>query len=361
MQMTPEPPTIALALSAISVAAHNASNNEGSRMRKLCPAIIAIVLATCCFAALSNSASAQSCTCPGVGIRAEEAPPPLPDYDQPPLPAPGYMWTPGYWAWNNADYYWVPGTWVEPPHPDLLWTPGYWGFVNGFYVFNQGYWGPHVGFYGGVSYGFGYGGSGYQGGRWNNGAFFYNSSVNKLGGANIKNVYDEKVVTNNVTANHISFNGGKDGTVATPTAEEEAAAKEPHEKPTSLQAEHVRTASMNAASFASTNHGKPAVAATARPGALTSPDVIKANATDAPVSPPRAKGTVVPAKKLQKTPEKVDLKAEPKAEPKPVVVKPAKVVKPIPSVSKPKLPPPALQKPKPEKPKCGEPHEPACH
>jgi hypothetical protein len=30
-------------------------------------------------------------------------------------------------------------------------------------------------------------------------------------------------------------------------------------------------------------------------------------------------------------------------------------------VSKPKVPGPALQKPKPDKPKCGQPHEPACH
>jgi outer membrane biosynthesis protein TonB len=106
---------------------------------------------------------------------------------------------------------------------------------------------------------------------------------------------------------------------------------------------------------ASTNHGKPAVVATARLGALTSPDVIKAKATDAPVTPPPAKGAVVPAKKPQKTPEKVELKTEPTVE------KPAKVAEPTPSVRKPKVPGPALQKPKPDKPKCGQPHEPACH
>ena len=85
----------------------------------------------------------------------------MPDYDQPPIPAPGYYWTPGYWAWNNYDYYWVPGVWVEPPQPGLLWTPGYWAFVGGVYAFRPGYWGPHVGFYGGIDYGFGYNGAGY--------------------------------------------------------------------------------------------------------------------------------------------------------------------------------------------------------
>ena len=66
------------------------------------------------------------------------------------------MWTPGYWAWGNDGYYWVPGTWVPAPAVGLLWTPGYWGWSGGYYRWNVCYWGPHVGFYGGVNYGFGY-------------------------------------------------------------------------------------------------------------------------------------------------------------------------------------------------------------
>src|SRR5579884_3207961 len=43
-------------------------------------------------------------------------PPALPVYAQPVCPGPGYMWTPGYWAWSDdAGYYWVPGTWVVAP------------------------------------------------------------------------------------------------------------------------------------------------------------------------------------------------------------------------------------------------------
>ena len=98
----------------------------------------------------------------------------MPEYDQPPIPGPDYMWTPGYWSWNNVEYYWVPGTVDLPPQPGLLWTPGYWGFANGAYIFHRGYWGPHVGFYGGVAYGFGYTGVGFEGGRWDKGAFYYN-------------------------------------------------------------------------------------------------------------------------------------------------------------------------------------------
>ena len=102
---------------------------------------------------------------------------------QPEIPAPGYIWTPGYWAYGPDGYFWVPGTWVEPPSVGLLWTPGYWGWHDGSYGWNAGYWGPHIGFYGGVNYGYGYGGVGYEGGRWNNGVFAYNRTVNNFGGS----------------------------------------------------------------------------------------------------------------------------------------------------------------------------------
>jgi hypothetical protein len=61
------------------------------------------------------------------------APPPLPSYEQPTIPAQGYLWVPGYWAWRKSvpDYFWVPGTWVQPPQSGLLWTPPYWSQVDG--------------------------------------------------------------------------------------------------------------------------------------------------------------------------------------------------------------------------------------
>jgi hypothetical protein len=111
------------------------------------------------------------------------APPPLPSYGQPPLPQAGYLWVPGFWAWREPipDYYWVPGTWVRPPQLGLLWTPAYWSRVDGGYRFHAGYWAEQVGFYGGINYGYGYTGDGYQGGRWENGIFSYNRAVNNLG------------------------------------------------------------------------------------------------------------------------------------------------------------------------------------
>ncbi len=109
-------------------------------------------------------------------------PPALPVYTQPPCPAEGYLWTPGYWGWRTEGYYWVPGVWVMPPRVGVFWTPGYWGFAGGLYGWHAGYWGPHVGFYGGINYGFGYGGVGFVGGRWGGGRFVYNTAVMNVGG-----------------------------------------------------------------------------------------------------------------------------------------------------------------------------------
>src|ERR1700688_2485901 len=124
------------------------------------------------------------------GVTVGFAPPPLPVYEQPPLPGPGYIWTPGYWAYGEDDgYYWVPGTWVLAPAPGLLWTPGYWGAVNNSYIWNAGYWGPHIGFYGGINYGCGYFGIGFAGGYWRDREFFYNRAFTNVTNVNITHVY----------------------------------------------------------------------------------------------------------------------------------------------------------------------------
>src|SRR5271169_2656230 len=112
-----------------------------------------------------------------IGMSIMIAPPELVAYSQPVCPQGGYLWTPGYWAYGDEGYFWVPGTWVEPPTVGMLWTPGYWGWGGNAYAWNEGYWSPSVGFYGGVDYGYGYGGSGYEGGYWTNNEFSYNRSV----------------------------------------------------------------------------------------------------------------------------------------------------------------------------------------
>ena len=40
----------------------------------------------------------------GIAIRANIAPPEIPVYEQPECPGDGYLWTPGYWAYDNGYY-----------------------------------------------------------------------------------------------------------------------------------------------------------------------------------------------------------------------------------------------------------------
>ena len=196
------------------------------------------------------------------------APPVLPVYTQPLCPGDGYLWTPGYWAYAPAGYYWIPGVWVQPPMVGVLWTPPYWGFAGGVYGFHEGYWGPHVGFYGGVNYGFGYGGVGFGGGRWDGGHFAYNTAVMNVG-VGFHNTYNDRTVIVNNNFSHTSFNGGPGGIQARPSPQEQQWSHENHIAPTSAQQNHFQAAQANRANFASANGGHPALAAVARPGATT--------------------------------------------------------------------------------------------
>jgi hypothetical protein len=192
------------------------------------------------------------------------APPALPVYAQPICPGDGYIWTPGYWAYDDdGGYFWVPGTWVMAPESGYLWTPAYWGWEGGFYRFHGGYWGPTIGFYGGINYGFGYFGTGFVGGEWRGGHFFYNSAYNRFG----TSFHPGNVYVHNVTiANHstVSFNG-HGGVDARPNAQEEAAAHQNHVNPTAAQTSHQTFASQNKSQFASNNGGHPAVTAARTP------------------------------------------------------------------------------------------------
>jgi hypothetical protein len=271
------------------------------------------------------------------------APPALPVYTQPICPEAGYIWTPGYWSYSDdGGYFWVPGTWVEPPTVGFLWTPGYWGWNSGAYIWNAGYWGPQVGFYGGINYGFGYSGIGYAGGYWRGSNFFYNSRVNNVNVAIVHHVYQRNVVIHNT---HVSYNGGRGGVTARPTAAQERFAREHHTGPTAAQEQHVSAARSDRNQFASANHGRPAVRATERPGEFKSAKVVPAKASSSdrltttrteprPAAKPRSETTArttskprtepttesrtrTETKPLAKSEPKSETKSEPKAEPKP--------------------------------------------
>ncbi len=145
-----------------------------------------------------------------VGVSVSFGPPGIPVYVQPICPGDGYLWTPGFWDYDDADgYYWVPGTWVLAPEPGYLWTPGFWGWGGSAFLWHGGYWGPHVGFYGGINYGFGYFGNGFEGGRWENNHFFYNTAVVHVNETIIHNTYRTTIIENN--RSRVAYNGGEGG------------------------------------------------------------------------------------------------------------------------------------------------------
>jgi hypothetical protein len=242
------------------VAAHNRPAVEAQSEKEIDMRTIRFLVALLILA-VSAAAFAQ------IGVAIAIGPPALPVYEQPICPGDGYLWTPGYWAWDDADsdYYWVPGTWVLAPEVGFLWTPGYWGWREGGFFWNEGFWGPTVGFYGGISYGFGYFGHGFVGGRWNHDHFFYNRAVMNVDVTVVHNVYNTRV-ENITNVNRVSYNGGNGGIVARPSHEEEAAARERHIPPVAAQMEHASAARSNPEMRAKANHGDPPVKATARPG-----------------------------------------------------------------------------------------------
>jgi len=258
----------------------------------------------------------------GIGISISIAPPALPVYEQPICPTEGYLWTPGYWGYGDAGYFWVSGDWIQPPQVGYLWTPGYWGWGENAYAFHEGYWGQTVGFYGGISYGFGYTGNGYQGGRWNNNQFEYNTSVNRVDTTVIHNTYNTTVVENNT---RVSFNGGTGGVQAHATAQEEAAGREHHIAPVAAQTARVQEARSNPEMRATANHGAPSAAAVAKTqavapkseGVVAKPEAAKERAAT-PAKEPEAKEPVA------KEPATKEPAAKEPAAKEPVAKEPAK-------------------------------------
>jgi hypothetical protein len=216
---------------------------------------------------------------------APQSPPPLPDDEQPSCPDEGYLWTPGYWAWNAAGYYWTPGAWVQPPRVDVLWTPGYWQYVDAVYVFHRGYWAEHIGYYGGINYGFGYFGTGFVGGRWINHSFVYNRSASHVDARRIHHTYSESV---DAGINRVSYNGGPGGTRSLMTAGEKALATQQHFPATAAQRQNsaraARTPALMPHMPVSVYHYEPgtdhrAVDAAPRPALLNAPATARSHAT----------------------------------------------------------------------------------
>ncbi len=237
------------------------------------------------FAAVMLTAPIASPAQVAVGVSVRIGPPIIPYYVQPLCPYPDFIWIPGFWAWDPGfGYYWVPGMWAPAPFVGMLWTPGYWAWNDGMYFWYEGYWGPMVGYYGGINYGYGYAGYGYAGGYWSGNRFYYNRAVNNVNGTHITTVYNKPV--SHVRPTGASFNGGKGGVTARPTSEQLAAAGQRHSSLSDAQREQMQAARANPKQRAQVNHGRPAIAATPKPGVFTGHGVISAGRAGAPYKGP---------------------------------------------------------------------------
>ena len=256
-------------------------------------------------AAIDTGGGSATYFSPGTASYVDTPPPPVPEYQQPYVPEPNDIWQPGYWAWGRFGYYWVPGTWVQAPQTGYLWTPGYWQWNNYGYNWNPGYWAVAVGFYGGVNYGGGYFGHGYDGGRWSHNRFSYNSDVSRVSKTNITNVYADRNVDVNGGGTRVSYNGGRGGIAARPSAQEASVGRDRHLGMTDVQRGHVQAAEQDRRFLATATHNQPAVLAVARPLSRSNPpagfvavkpsDRVNPLANVAPVHVPPARSAAHPA------------------------------------------------------------------
>ena len=156
--------------------------------------------------------------------------------------------------------------------------PRLWGCDGVAFLWHPGYWGPHVGFYGGVNYGYGYGGQGYEGGYWQGGHMYYNRSVNNVSNTNITNVYN-KTVINNVSVTRVSYNGGNGGVPApSPPRPNRPRRTSAILRATPAQQPARTGGAQQSRAARQRQPGAPPIAATPRPGAFSGAGVVQATA-----------------------------------------------------------------------------------
>jgi len=96
-----------------------------------------LVAATLAAGALASPAFAGLSVNVGIGVPVA---PPAAVYELvPPPPAYGYVWAPGYWAWNYNRYIWVRGRYIAP-RPGYVWAPEHWDHRGDRYRFVAGDW-----------------------------------------------------------------------------------------------------------------------------------------------------------------------------------------------------------------------------
>jgi len=102
---------------------------------------------TLSFAALILAAAAAaplpSLAATSVGLYIGAAPP-APIYERMPAPRAGYVWAPGYWAWNGHRHVWTSGYWIAE-RPGFVYNAPVWYQGNGGWYMEPARWAPYGG------------------------------------------------------------------------------------------------------------------------------------------------------------------------------------------------------------------------
>jgi hypothetical protein len=102
-----------------------------TRDKPFLAAMLAVVLGAL---AGVHTAPAQA----GVDIDVDIAPP-VPRVVVAPPPRVGFVWAPGYWAWNGRAHVWHDGYWVHE-HPGYHWVADSWVARGPHYHYQRGHW-----------------------------------------------------------------------------------------------------------------------------------------------------------------------------------------------------------------------------
>ena len=71
-----------------------------------------------------------------------EVAPPAPRYEAVPAPRAGYVWAPGYWAWDGYHHRWHRGHWERERH-GYAWVAPRWEQHGQHWRFDDGHWERH--------------------------------------------------------------------------------------------------------------------------------------------------------------------------------------------------------------------------
>ena len=93
-----------------------------------------LLMCSCVIATMSAPAFARL-----VEVEDVDVAPPPPQTEVVPAERTGYVWSPGYWSWEDHHYVWVKGRWVES-HNGSHWVPEHWEQRDTHWHFVHGHW-----------------------------------------------------------------------------------------------------------------------------------------------------------------------------------------------------------------------------